>query len=80
MNHAITHSENTINATADTHAVAWSGAEYKGSLLERIISSLAKMAKAFYVKDNATPQHRSFMDENLLDPVVGPEISRTLRR
>jgi hypothetical protein len=80
MNHAITHSANTINAAADTHPVAWPGAEYKGSLLEQIVSRLAKMAKTIYVKDNSTPQYRSFMDENLLDPVVGPEISRTLRR
>jgi hypothetical protein len=80
MNHSVTHSATSIYATPITRPEVLPGVENKGSLLDRVISNLAKMAKVFSVKDKSIPQHQSFMDENLLDPVVGPEISRTLRR
>jgi hypothetical protein len=80
MNHTVTHSATSIYATPTTHPEVSTAVETKDSLLERVISNLAKMAKDFCVKDKPVSQHKSFMDENLLDPVVGPEISRTLRR
>ena len=80
MNHSVTHSATSIYATPITRPEVLPGVENKGSLLERIISNLAKMTKDFCVKYKSIPQYKSFMDENLLDPVVGPEISRTLRR
>ena len=80
MNHTVTHSATSIYATPITHPEVLTGVENKDSLLKRIISNLAKMAKVFFVKYKSIPQYKSFIDENLLDPVVGPEISRTLRR
>ena len=50
------------------------------SLLDRIISKLTKISKAFNVEGHTRQQHKSFIEENLLDPNMGPEISRTLRR
>ena len=47
------------------------------SLLDRIASRLVRVMKGFNLKGSA---YKSFIDENLLDPVVGHEISRTLRR
>jgi hypothetical protein len=80
MNHTVTHSAASIYATPITRPEVSPGVENKGSILERVISSLAKMTKDFCVKDKPISQYKSFMDENLLDPVVGPEVSRTLRR
>ena len=50
------------------------------SLAIRILSGLVKYAKIF--RNHGTPivQHKSFIEENLLDKNMGPEISRTLRR
>lgn len=50
------------------------------SLLDRIASRLVRVMKGFNLKGSAYKSHKSFIDENLLDPVVGHEISRTLRR
>ena len=50
------------------------------SLLDRIASRLINVVKGFNLERSAYNTHKSFMDENLLDPVVGHEISRTLRR
>jgi hypothetical protein len=80
MNNSATHSATSIYATPTTRPEVLPGVENKGSLLERVISNLTKMIKDFVVKYKSIPQHKTFMDENLLDPVVGPEISRTLRR
>jgi hypothetical protein len=80
MNHSVTHSATSIYATAITRPAVLPGVENKDSLLERVISNIAKMGKVSFVKYKSIPQYKSFMDENLLDPVVGPEISRTLRR
>ena len=80
MNLTITRSANSICAAPFTHLVTLPGAEKRDSLLKRIISNIAKMTKDFYATYKSIPQHKSFMDENLLDPVVGPEIIRTLRR
>ena len=80
MNHTATHSATSIYATPITRPEVLPGVDNKGSLLERIISNLAKTAKVLFVKYKSIPRYKSFMDESLLDPVVGPEISRTLRR
>ena len=50
------------------------------SLLDRIASRLINVVKGFNLEGSAYNTHKSFMDENLLDPVIGHEISRTLRR
>jgi hypothetical protein len=80
MNHTVTHSATSIYATPITRPEVLPAVENKDSLLERAISNLTNMAKVFFVKYKSIPQYKSFMDENLLDPVVGPEISRSLRR
>ena len=38
------------------------------------------MAKILRPHFSATSKHQSFIDANLLDEIMGPEISRTLRR
>ena len=50
------------------------------SLLSKIIARLKTISINRRQKANTRIQHRSFIDANLLDAVMGPEISRTLRR
>ena len=49
------------------------------SMLTRIKSGLVKIWKAFRIDDDPMYRHKSFIEENLLDKRVGPEIIRTLR-
>ena len=50
------------------------------SLLSKIVSRLKTISINHRLKANTRIQHRSFIDANLLDDVMGKEISRTLRR
>ena len=50
------------------------------SMLDRIVTRLHAVAGAVFAAFQAPPHHRSFIEENLLDPRVGPEIIRTLRQ
>jgi hypothetical protein len=50
------------------------------SLLSKIVAGLKTISMSRRLKVQARFQHQSFMDANLLDDVMGPEISRTLRR
>jgi len=50
------------------------------SLLSKIVASLKTITIRRRLKIRTSVQHQSFMDANLLDDVMGPEISRTLRR
>lgn len=49
------------------------------SLLTKFVARLNTMWMS-RPKTSTRLQHKSFMDANLLDNVMGPEISRTLRR
>ncbi len=49
-------------------------------LLSRIISAISKSLRRFGRGDIFAYQHKSFVEENLLDQDIGYEISRTLRR
>ena len=49
------------------------------SLLSRIVSRLKTILSNHHSKLKARVQHRSFIDANLLDEVMGPEIRRALR-
>ena len=50
------------------------------SLISKIIAKLNAIAKIRRPQFSARTKHQSFIDANLLDEVMGPEISRTLRR
>jgi len=50
------------------------------SLKSKIIAKLNTIAKIRLPQFSAGTKHQSFMDANLLDDFMGPEISRTLRR
>ena len=80
MNHTVTYSANPNDVTPITHPGVQSSAQNQESLLDRLISRLSKITKGFSVENQSIHQHKSFMDENLLDSGIGPEISRTLRR
>ena len=49
------------------------------SLLGKIVAGLKAISMSPRLKVHAKFQHQSFRDANLLDDVMGPEISRTLR-
>jgi hypothetical protein len=53
---------------------------HRDSLISKIMERLKTIAKTRFDQSGATAEHRSFVDANLLDETVGPEISRTLRR
>ena len=76
MNSTVT----SFNTSPVTRLKVSSSPQDHESFLDRIISKLTKISKAFSVKGHAVQQHKSFIDENLLDPLMGPEKSRTLRR
>jgi len=76
MNHTVT----SFNASTINDLTADSQTQNQESLLAKIVSRLNTIAKFFGVDSRATQAHRSFIDANLLDPQIGPEISRTLRR
>lgn len=80
MNQTITCPTTSIYAAPVTHHVTLPDAKNRDSFMKRIISKITNMAKDFCAIDKSISQHKSFMDENLIDPIVGPEISRTLRR
>jgi len=50
------------------------------SLISKIITALNRMVRTPRPRFGARSRHQSFMDANLLDATMGPEISRTLRR
>ena len=50
------------------------------SLLRKVLAALKTISMGCQPKDGSNVQHQNFMDENLLDDLMGPEISRTLRR
>ena len=50
------------------------------SLISKIIARLNSIATTRRPRFGAGAKHQSFMEANLLDDVMGPEISRTLRR
>ena len=70
----------STNTSPLTHLLNSSDSQYQGSLLDRIISRLSKVLKAFVIEGHTVQRHKSFVDANLLDPLMGPEISRTLRQ
>jgi hypothetical protein len=76
MNHEIA----SFNASPVTDLKADSQAQDKESLLHRIISRLIRISKGFSVENQVAKHHKSYINENLLNPEIGTEISRTLRR
>jgi hypothetical protein len=73
MSQAITHTEYSVAATR-------SKVQGRESLISKIIARLNTIAKIRRPQFGAKPKHQSFIDANLLDATMGPEISRTLRR
>ena len=61
-------------ATPATHA------QDNESLFSKIVADLKTKLVSRCPKVRVRFQHQSFMDANLLDDVMGKEISRTLRR
>ena len=49
------------------------------SLLERVLSALIKSLKDYRIPRAPAAARRGYIEENLLDPNVGPEIHRALR-
>ena len=76
----MSHTTNTLNATPLEVPMVHSQIVDWESLLDRIISNVTKIAKSFSDWNQVVSQHNTFIESNLLDPVMGPEISRTLRR
>jgi hypothetical protein len=65
----------TNHATSDTH----SKAHDRESLLSKVVAGLKKISKIRRLKIHARYQHQSFIDANLRDDVMEPEIRRALR-
>ncbi len=74
MNNAVT-STNTLPITRLSRN---SISQYQESLLDKIISRLTRFSRTSIIGGYAVQQHKSFVDEYLLDPVMGLEIRRTL--
>ena len=49
------------------------------SLLDRIVSRLAGSVKSYRIPASPNRDHQSFIERNLLDHDIGPEIHRALR-
>ncbi len=49
------------------------------TLLDRIVSRLEKILRHYHAGKGIDRQSFSFVDANLTDPVLGPEIRRALR-
>jgi hypothetical protein len=73
MNHTVAHKIYTAPAIR-------SNDRDHESFLTKFVARLNAILKSRRPKKSARLQHQSFMDANLLDDVMGPEISRTLRR
>ena len=73
MSQTITHTEHSFPAIR-------SKVQGRESLISKIIARLSKIVKARRPQFSTKSKHQSFMDANLLDATMGPEISRTLRR
>ena len=73
MSQTIAHIEYSVPATR-------SKAQDRESLISKIIARLNTIVKNRRSQFSAKPKHQSFIDANLLDATMGPEISRTLRR
>jgi len=72
MNHAVAYK------TYTTQAIRSNDKDHE-SLLTKFVARLNTIWMSRPQKSTRF-QHKSFMDANLLDDVMGPEISRTLRR
>ena len=73
MNHTVAYKIHTALATpADD--------QDHESFLTKIVTWLTTTSMSRHPIMNTGSQHKSFIDANLLDDVMGPEISRTLRR
>jgi len=73
MNHTVAYKIHTVPAIR-------SNDKDHESLLRKFVARLHTILMSRRPKKNTRLQHKSFMDANLLDDVMGPEISRTLRR
>ena len=69
----------SINASPVNRLLRGSFSEGQESLLDRIVAQLTRISKAFVFRNEAMKQHKSFIDANLLDSNMGPEINRCLR-
>ena len=54
-------------------------AQNRVSRLDRLISSIVKALRRSSISERSIPQHQTFVQENLLDKNLGPEIARALR-
>ena len=73
MSHTVAYKIHTIPSTH-------SNDRDHGSFFRIIATWLNKALMSHRPNMSTRYQHKSFMDANLLDDVMGPEISRTLRR
>ena len=76
MNHAASpyHLAPVIERTVDARI------ETQESLLDRITARLIEYTQGAFYDIPVNQKPKCFIEENLLDPRMGPEISRTLRR
>ena len=70
----------TVTYTDYSDSANASKVQGRESLISKIIAKLNTIAKIRRPQFSVKPEHQSFIDANLLDEVMGPEISRTLRR
>jgi len=73
MNQTVAHTEYFVPASR-------SKVQGGESLISKIIARLNTITRIRRPQFSARPKHQSFIDANLLDDTMGPEISRTLRR
>ena len=73
MSQTITHTEHSFAAICPM-------IRGRESLISKITTRLGKLVKTRRPKHSARSKHQSFMDANLLDATMGPEIGRTLGR
>ena len=72
MNQTIAHTEYPVPATRPK-------TQGRESLISKLITRLNTIAKVGRPQFSAKFKHQSFIDANLLDDLMGPEIRRTLR-
>jgi hypothetical protein len=70
----------TVTYTEYSDPAIASKVQDRESLISKIIAKLNVIAKIRRPQFSARTKHQNFIDANLLDEVMGPEISRTLRR
>ena len=75
----MSHTATAYEAPSISQAAAKYAKPAEQTLLERIFSRLGKFARNYGAGHSLARRPSSYIEENLTDPVLGPEIRRALR-